>query len=296
MRYPVNRFKEDWNLTAGYRFGAKTSYGFHEGDDLNKNGGGDIELGEHISQIAKGEMFYWHKDKHPDTGFGYHSVSKIVGPWGIRWVHNAHMLEDFVTTGVVEEGQQIGKVGKSGISRTGVKYAHDHFSIFKVDPITLRNGIDTIAMNEQELNAWWENPIAFIEKWMNPNVISEPMATISQKELDEIRKIRDTHYNDLQKANETIKNLNQIINDKNRVISDLQGEVSSLTTTIANNEDRINSLIEQAKKVIELEKIIRQQESDRVAYLAENETLRKSIAQLKRPKTFLEKLQFLFGG
>lgn len=162
MRYPVNNFKEQWNTTAGYGFGAVTPYGRHEGVDINKNGGGNIELGEPIFSIAQGKLVYYHKASHPTRNFGYHSVYKIDGIWGTRWVHQAHCLED-ITAGVQDltEGQQIGRVGNSGTT-----YAHIHFAIFKVDPATLPQGIDTIATNEQQLNSWWENPITFIEKYM----------------------------------------------------------------------------------------------------------------------------------
>lgn len=161
MRYPVSNFKTEWNITAGYGFGVATSYGFHDGIDLNKNGGGDIDLGQDIFAIANGELVYWHGGKHPTTGFGYHSVYKITGAWGTRWVHQAHCLPD-ITPAVkqVTENEVIGHVGKSG-----TVYAHIHFSLFKVDPATLPNGIDTIAKTQQQLNDWWEDPIKFIEKY-----------------------------------------------------------------------------------------------------------------------------------
>lgn len=163
MRYPVNDFKTHWNVSAGYGFGKQVSANyFHEGVDINKNGGGNIELGEPIFTIAKGKLVYYHKASHPTRNFGYHSVYEIEGPWGKRWVHQAHCMED-ITTGVQDltEGQQIARVGNSGTT-----YAHIHFAIFKVDPATLPQGIDTIATNKQQLNAWWENPITFIETYM----------------------------------------------------------------------------------------------------------------------------------
>lgn len=176
MRYPVDNFKAEWNMTAGYGFGAVTSYGRHDGTDLNKNGGGDIELGAPIYAIANGKLVYYHTSSHPGKNFGYHTVYRIDGPWGVRWVHNAHMESDaLIGVQDVKEGQRIGRVGKSG-----TQYAHDHFAIFKVDPAALRAGIDTVAQNDQELNAWWEDPIKFIEKWMNPQV------SVDSKKFDEL--------------------------------------------------------------------------------------------------------------
>lgn len=163
MRYPVNNFATEWNGTAGYGFGAATSYGFHEGVDINDNLGGNSDLGKPLFAIADGQLVYYHTAKHPTTAFGYHHVYKITGAWGTRWVHEAHCQSDLIATVQdVKEGQQIAKVGNSGTT-----YAHCHFSIFKVDPATLTSGIDTIAKTQQQLNDWWENPIAFIEKYMN---------------------------------------------------------------------------------------------------------------------------------
>jgi Peptidase family M23 len=164
MRYPVNNFKTEWNGYSGYGFGAATTYGFHDGVDINDNGGGNSDLGKDIFAIANGELVYWHGAKHPTTGFGYHSVYKIVGSWGTRWVHQAHCLSDMVpAVKPVAEGEKIARVGN-----TGTTYAHIHFAVFKVDPATLPNGIDTIAKTQQQLNDWWEDPIKFIEKWMAP--------------------------------------------------------------------------------------------------------------------------------
>lgn len=174
MRYPVDNYKTKWNNTAGYGFGAVTSYGRHDGVDINDNNGGDSDLGQNIYAIAKGKVVYYHKNSHPNFGFGYHHVYRITGPWGVRWVHNAHVQDNYLTAPAdVEEGQAIARVGKSG-----TQYAHIHFSIFKVDPATLPNGIDTIARNDQQLHEWFEDPIAFIEKWskyVDPPVPSTPL-------------------------------------------------------------------------------------------------------------------------
>ena len=189
MRWPVERYKEDWNLTAGNKFGQQISANYwHEGVDLNKNGGGDIELGKDIFAISNGELVYWHGGKHPTTGFGYHSVYKITGVWGTRWIHQAHCLPD-ITPAVkaVSENEVIGHVGKSGTT-----YAHIHFACFKVDPATLPQGIDTIAKTQQQLNDWWEDPILFIRTNMQPII---PPVNDLQKQLDEMRKQRDDNHN-----------------------------------------------------------------------------------------------------
>lgn len=53
MRYPVDNYKTEWNGTAGYGFGAKTSYGFHDGVDINDNLGGNSDLGKPLLQLPR---------------------------------------------------------------------------------------------------------------------------------------------------------------------------------------------------------------------------------------------------
>jgi hypothetical protein len=212
MRYPVNNFKTEWNETAGNGFGAKTAYGFHEGVDLNDNGGGNSDLGKEIFAIQNGELVYWHGGKHPTTGFGYHSVYKITGSYGTRWVHQAHCMPD-ITPAIkaVSENERIARVGNSGTT-----YAHIHFSIFKVDPATLPNGIDTIAKTQQQLNDWWENPIVFIEKQMTSPVVD------LQKELDKVREERDNNHRMLEAERARVVDLRERLEKAERKIKNAQ--------------------------------------------------------------------------
>lgn len=165
MRYPVGNtgtreeFERDWYVAQG--FGVQTSYGFHEGADINLKTGGDTDLGQELKSIANGRIVYYHNASHPTSGFGRHLVVRIEGPWGVRWVHYAHCdLQDF--HGAVQdvtEGQIIARLGKSGTSA-----AHLHFSIRKTDPAN--EGIDDIANTRTELDTDWEDPIAFINTWI----------------------------------------------------------------------------------------------------------------------------------
>ena len=169
MRYPVGdgskeEFEKDWYV-ADY-FGSDRGTYLHNGYDINKKTGGDTDLGFPLYAIAKGKLAYYHYASHPTRAYGRHNVIHIEGPWGERWVHYAHNHPDGFLSQVkeVSEGEMIAKIGKSG-----TVWAHSHFSIFKVDPKTLRNGIDTIARNIVELNDWWEDPLDFIETWYNSN-------------------------------------------------------------------------------------------------------------------------------
>lgn len=168
MRYPVGdgtkaNLDNYWYISQG--FANPTNYGYHEGIDLNLKTGGDTDLGQDIRAIANGVITHRHYSNHPTIGFGRHLIYKIVGEWGTRWIHQAHMLDtDFLMPphNSVSEGVLLGKIGKSGTS-----LAHLHFAVYKVEPVN----IDNIANNLTELNNLWENPVTFIETWM-PDLVS----------------------------------------------------------------------------------------------------------------------------
>jgi chaperonin cofactor prefoldin len=151
MKYPVHNFKEKWYNAQG--FGVKTSYGYHEGTDLNLKTGGDSDLGQELLAIADGEITSVHSHTGIPT-FGKHLHLKINTPFGIRWIHYCHCQDILVPEGAkVLEGQLIAKVGKSGTT-----VSHLHFAI-KNQP----TGIDGIAKTQDDLLKW-EDPIPFIEK------------------------------------------------------------------------------------------------------------------------------------
>lgn len=151
MKYPVHSFKEKWYNAQG--FGVKTSYGYHEGDDLNLKTGGDSDLGQELLAVADGEITSVHSHTGIPT-FGNHLHLKINTPFGERWVHYAHCQDILVPEGAkVMEGQLIAHVGKSGTT-----LAHLHFAI-KNQP----TGIDGIAKTQDDLLKW-EDPILFIDK------------------------------------------------------------------------------------------------------------------------------------
>lgn len=208
MRFPVSAtglktdFERDWYVAQG--FGNPQSYGFHDGADINLRSGGDTDLGQEVKAIANGRIVYYHFNSHKNTSgsfivptFGLHSVYKIDGPWGTRWVHQTHLdPQDFKTSGDVTEGQIIGRVGKSGTTA-----AHLHFSIFKVDPGTF--GIDNVPNTLTELNQYWEDPITFINTWMTVAPTPQPIITdqtrIPQIENMEVQAIRSERNDNIAK-------------------------------------------------------------------------------------------------
>ena len=186
MRYPLTNTgtRQEFELLCynAQEFGEATLYGRHEGEDWNFRTGGDTDLGKEIKSIANGTIVYYHRSSHPTTGFSRHIVVKIEGPWGVRWVMYAHMMDQDFLGAVqnVTEGQIIGRVGNND----GRIPAHLHFSIFKVDPSSLASKIDSIAHNETELNTYWENPTNFINQWITP-VVTPPVTDIRIQLLNE---------------------------------------------------------------------------------------------------------------
>ncbi len=169
MIYPIGLgTKEDldakWYVPDGGEFGYNRGTYFHSGTDLNLKTGGNTDLGEPIRAIVSGKLVYYHFASHPTTNFGRHNVYRIDGPWGTRWIGSCHCQDkDFM--GVVKdvaEGDLIARIGNSG-----TKYSHLHLKCFKVDPSGLDKGIDTVAKTKIQLDTWFEDPLSFIEKWIN---------------------------------------------------------------------------------------------------------------------------------
>lgn len=150
MRRPVDNWNA-WYIAQG--FGVKTTYGFHEGVDLNLKTGGDTDLGQLLLAVADGEITSVHDHTGKPT-FGLHLHLKFDSPFGPRWAHYAHLQSVSVKVGDrVTEGQPIAKLGKSGTD-----VAHCHFAIKNQ-----ATGIDGLAKTEEDL-AKWEDPIAFIDR------------------------------------------------------------------------------------------------------------------------------------
>lgn len=224
MRYPTGKSNQDF-LTNWYDaqgFGNKTSYGYHEGHDYNKKTGGDSDLGENLIAVANGKIVYYHNASHPSTGFGRHMVLECETSRGKRWYHYCHCQEITAETKEVKEGDVIGKLGKSGTT-----LAHLHFSVFKVDPSTLTKGIDSIATNTTNLNAWWE-------KFELLTTTGSMEKTFTQAEWQLERDERNKNW--------------QLYQDQLEVVKKLKIEVESLNKTITDIK------LNQDKEVISLKK------------------------------------------
>lgn len=231
MRYPVTAtgkkedFEKDWRVDQ--IFGNPTSYGFHEGVDINLKTGGDTDMNQELKAIANGKIVYYHTShaNTPNT-FGLHLVYRIDGPWGTRWVHYAHCspLDFHSGVGDVTEGQIIARLGK-----TGTTSAHLHWSIFKIDPVSF--GIDNIANTQLELNQIWENPIDFVNQWMSVPV-PQPTPVTDQSKYDFGP---DYGIMELQAARS--------------VLQAQKGEISSLKLQVSSQKAKMNNVAGQLESL-----------------------------------------------
>jgi hypothetical protein len=185
MKYPVSDYKDKWYIASD--FGENRGAYFHNGCDLNLKTGGDTDLGQPLFAVNQGKIVYYHLNSHPTTGYGKHNVLECDTPFGKRWFHYAHCLEIVSSIKEVNEGEEIAKLGKSG-----TKLAHCHFACFKVDPKSLRNGIDTIAKTEKELSEWWEDPIKFIEKCLQEQPLAPAISDDEQNALVVVKEAFNT--------------------------------------------------------------------------------------------------------
>ena len=222
MRYPIGvtgskqEYTDKWY--SAQDFGNPTSYGYHEGVDVNLKTGGDTDLGQELKAISNGRLIYYHYSSHPTYGFGRHLVYKIDGVWGTRWIHYAHCQYFTASVRDVNEGEVIAKLGKSG-----TPYAHLHWAIFKVDPTNLPNKLDTIAKTLQQLNDWWEDPIAFVDKWMQPAPTPEPVISDPKTKI----KLVDPY------GVQELQAINSMMSAKDTRIKELEGKISNAKSALA---------------------------------------------------------------
>lgn len=160
MNYPVKNW-EKWYDAQPY--GTKTSYGYHDGCDINLLSGADSDFGQPLLAVADGTISSVHSHTTSPT-FGNHIHLEFTINGKTYYAHYAHCRDVFVSVGqTVKQGDNIATIGKSG-----TQYAHCHFAI-KNQP----TGVDGIAKTLDDLKKW-ENPIKFIEANLGNVIISPP--------------------------------------------------------------------------------------------------------------------------
>jgi murein DD-endopeptidase MepM/ murein hydrolase activator NlpD len=219
MIYPVKNW-ESWYSAQG--FGAKTSYGFHEGEDINLKTGGDTDLGQPILAIADGIVTSVHSHTTSPT-FGNHLHISHDGAWGRVWCHYAHCSEILVKEGdKVVEGQIVAKVGK-----TGTQYAHLHWAV-KKEP----TGVNGIAKTEEDLKKWIA-PIEFVLEWGRKTNIN----------MDWLKGYFIEHFKiDLTKAEGEVRALLQPLVDAYGKVEEYKKKIDDLEKSLAGKSGEIGDL------------------------------------------------------
>ncbi len=307
MRFPVGKlgtleeYQKFWY--DAQPFGNKTAYGYHEGVDLNLKTGGDTDLGEPLYAVADGKIVYYHLNTHPATGFGKHMVLECYIPnIGRRWFHYAHCEEITATVKDVKEGGQIGRLGKSG-----TEHAHLHFAIFKVDPKTLRSGIDTVAKTLTELNDWWQNPMDILNlatqtvppvpSWFSTLLQESNLSLEREGEFRAFWEKAKRYDQEILQLQEQVKSANETLSEKTIEVSDLitknqklQGKIDALQEQLfKNQEKRSETETELNKTLLKLHQI--NQEAEKYQKMIDDitekyNTLKNDYSELEKKSVY----------
>ncbi len=282
MRLPVDNF-EKWYIAQ--EFGNKTSYGYHDGIDLNLKTGGDSDLGQSLIAIANGEVTSVHSHTTKPT-FGNHLHIKHIGQWGESYSHYAHCRDIYVKQGdKVIEGQVVATVGKSGTD-----FAHCHFAI-KLEP----TGIDGIAKTEEDLKKWTD-PLPFIEKWrIQPNMdIPNYLKTLLQEaglDLNNEGQFR-SFWEKAKKYDEDIKVLNERVKSLADNVESLGTQVSALTE----GEQKLRNKLQETEETLNTERDkFYQANKEALESRAQAETLQRQVDALTKEVEQHEKNNSLYS-
>lgn len=289
MAYPVgNGTKEDfdnnWYIAQGH--GDKTSYGYHDGLDINLKSSGDTDLGQPVKAIKDWVKRYYHFGSHPISGFGIHYVYEISTKNGTRWIHCAHNQKN-PEIGALSSGKAgdiLSHIGKSGRPRNELP-AHLHIACFKVDPQNLPKGIDTIATSKKQLDDWWEDPLQYFEESIMSGELETCMAD-RQKFWDERDTLlREVSADTVEGALAAIRGLRSRNTDLANQVGGFQAEVNNREEQVVRLKDRLLILEEDNEdlriKLKHEQTIADEMAKDKGTAAIEMEQLRTQLAQAK---------------
>lgn len=281
MRFPYG--SGNWYNAQSY--GKKTDYGYHEGDDFNLVSGGDSDLGQPLYAIADGTVTSVHTHITKPT-FGTHIHIQHDGKWGTVYSHYAHLQSTSVKVGDrVTEGQQVGRLGKSGTDA-----AHLHFAI-KNQP----TGVDGIARTLADL-AKWENPTEFINKWKG--TMSDEYGDLVYKATQHDETVKYI-YTDKDPRQTPSTEIQQHIAGLKSRATDLQNQLVKAEAEVVNRTEQVGRLkdeitrIEAIKKdllikISSTEKIVNDYEGTIGVLKAQVDALAKEKGSLKTQIAVLE--------
>lgn len=150
------------------QFGSPTSYGPHEGWDMNGLGGGNTDCGTLLKAVGDGEVVHISEST---KDYGKLLVLYCKTSQGDRWIRYCHLQETSLLAGKVKEGQVIAKMGSTGNSTA----CHLHFDVLKKQPSNWR----FFAKTQAELLEWYENPSEFFNLTVVSNTTPEPEVVLT---------------------------------------------------------------------------------------------------------------------
>ena len=220
---------------------------------------------------------------------GSDPYGKVVTLWHSsisRATMYAHLKENYVSNGQqVKRGDKIGLMGATG----NVTGAHLHLNLFVTDSSGIRQ-------NRNNGFLGGINPKPFLEEEVEEN---EPMATITQKELDEIRKARDDNWKLAEQYKKEKEQLSQDVKNAEEQIGRLLTELEKI------NEENRNTVVQllEAQKlnqpfqdaILDVKKALGDDTLPTEKLAEEVRKLRDSKVVYKAlPKGFFERLKLLF--
>lgn len=108
-----------------------TTYGPHEGWDINGLGGGNTDLNTPLLAVADGEIVHVSEST---KDYGKLLVLRCKTLLGDRWVRYAHCNSFMFTSGPVKRGDVVAFMGSTGNSTA----SHLHFDVLKKQPSSWR--------------------------------------------------------------------------------------------------------------------------------------------------------------
>lgn len=246
------------------RFKDPTSYGPHEGIDVNLKSGGNTDCGTLYRAVADGEIIH---ASESTANYGRLIVLKCKTVLGERYVRYAHCDEIPARKALVKRGDTIATMGSTGNSTA----CHLHFDVLKKVPSNWR------YYGKTNFDEYFEDPEVFFTTELEPTLPATPALEFTEQTKIPLNIITEKEtYTTIE-----LGTLKSKIKDKDRNIYNLENETTTLRTSISVSD----------KNFAELGREFDNQKGRILALEQENETLRAEVENLKvgiLPKPFFK--------
>lgn len=161
----------------------------------------------------------------------------------------------------------------------GIKVADPWYG--SVDDFALHYGNDP-AVTIQKFVVYSGVPVAATgDTYKGLDLSNKESMKVAVDVWDKLQKGELVGGEEINHLNETIHNLNTVINEKNRLATEKDSVISTLTVQSANLKAEVERLSNQDIRVVELDKLLKQAEKDKMALRDNVESLNRQNAQLK---------------